>query len=50
MKPWQDKLLDRMLAAFASAIVMWVIGYLEKAQLQKDIRNLQWGVEYFRTP
>ncbi len=45
-------LVDRLLYALASAVVALFVGllqgYAERQQLRKDVKNLEWGVEYFR--
>jgi hypothetical protein len=54
MKEWQSKLLDRILAALAAALVTAAIGYLEKMNLRKELKetNRAWdeSLEYFRKP
>ena len=49
---WVMMLLDRLLYALALAIVGAVVGWFqghgERKQLEKDVKNLEWGVEYFR--
>lgn len=54
MKKWQSKLLDRILAAFAAALVTAAIGYLERMSLQKELKetNQAWdeSLDYFRRP
>ena len=51
--PWAMMLLDRLLYALAMALVGLVIGWAQSrgeiSGLQKDVQNLEWGVEYFQT-
>ena len=34
--------------AIVGAVVGWFQGHGERKQLEKDVKNLEWGVEYFR--
>lgn len=54
MKEWQSKLLDRVLAALAAALVTAALGYVERLSLKKELKetNAAWdeSLDYFRKP
>ena len=50
---WTDTLLDRVFYALVSAMfatfLAWAQSRAEIKQLNKDVKNLEWGVDYYRS-